>query len=329
MKFHAKALRPLIYLSGSFETQNEADWLKRSGCKYRCYSYAYTCPDAFYYIERMENSLNTCIKAGVGIMIDSSGYSFHKFALKTLGLGKISNVKSKAADSGFDMKALREKTIESYVAYVKKYSKQWDFYVNFDYVKECPVIWEMQKHLETLGIKPIPVYHGDSSEDWFKRYCESGYKLIGIGSIPRDRFRDKRFYYDTVFNIAEKHGVLLHGLGQTSLSMMFMYPWYSVDSSYWVKAAAFGKIVYIDPLRNTIACMHVSDRQSTYKGSYNTLPASVQKIVRQQVNKHGFDFQKVRTNLSERLVYNGYMFCSAVQELKSAVQEMRIQWQQI
>lgn len=322
-------MRPLVYLSGYFGSKwmTETEWIKRTKCKFRCYSYAYTCPGAFYYNKKMEESLAQSIKAGCGIMMDSSAFSFHKFVAKNQGV--ISSQKAKRGKTQYsyeDIERLREQTIELYTAYAAKEGKDWDFYVNFDYIKHCPTIYEMQKRLEKKGIRPIPVYHGDHSEDWMRRYCEEGYKLIGIGSIPRDTWKEKRYYYDTVFNIAEKFGVKLHGLGQTSLSIMFQYPWYSVDSATWVKTAAYGKIIFVDPYRNVIGQLHISDKASSYKGSYGTLPNTVQRQIRSVIEGYGFDFDKMRSDLALRSAYNAYLFSNEIASLKEAISTARIKW---
>jgi hypothetical protein len=62
------------------------------------------------------------------------------------------------------------------------------------------------------------------------------------------------------------------------------------------------------------------------KGSYNGLPGSVQKLVRQQIEGYGYDFQKLRTNLAERCVFNAHLFSVHVKKLKEAVAETKIRW---
>lgn len=329
MKLHPKSMQPVIYLSGSFGSLplTEKQWLKRTKCKTRCFSFAYTCKDAFYYNKRMADALEESLKCGCGIMMDSGAFSFHQFLKKQFG--EISAKKRKSKYQHTDIDRLRDETVELYVEYCKRDQKKWDFYVTFDFRKHCPTIYAMTKELEKRGIRPIPVYHGDQSLEWIERYCKEGYKLIGIGNSGRTQFEDFRYYYDQVFNITEKYGVKTHGLAVTSLSLMFQYPWYSVDSATWVKVAAYGKIIYIDPYRNVIGQLHVSEKTSSMKGSYNGLPGTVQKTIRNQVEGYGFDFDKVRQSLPERCVYNAYLFSNKVADLKAAISETRIRWRQL
>lgn len=332
MNYEPKDKQPVIYLSGAFGAlkMTEEEWLTRTKCRFRCYSFGYTCPDAFYYSKKIRQSYDASLKQKVGIMMDSGAFSFHKFVAKSQGT--ISNKKS---TGGYKMDhtsvdKLKDETIELYIQYCKENSKNWDFYITFDFRKHCPQIYETTKMLEKHGLRPLPVYHGDQSIEWLERYCKEGYKFVGIGSTnQKNKWKDSRYYHDAVFNVTEKYGVKVHGLGITALALMFIFPFYSVDSATWVKVAAYGKMIFIDPNRNVIGQIHVSERDSSMKGSYNTLPASVQKTIRNQVEGYGFDFHKVRTELSERCTYNAFLFSNHVSDLKEAVANTRIQWNQL
>lgn len=319
--------RPIIYLSGghtSSTLEAERDWLKRTGCKYRCYSFGYTCPGAFYYNKRMEKSLDVSVKSGVGIMMDSGAFSFHKFV--TSASGKISKSKRQSPEM---VEKLKDETIEHYIQYCKGHANDWDFYINFDYIKHAPTCYKVQKLLEKHGLHPVPVFHGDESLDWFERYCKEGYKLIGVGTMrtpSRMSWRGTREYYDLLFNMAEKYGVVMHGFAVTALTHMFLYPWYSVDSATWVKVAAFGKIVYIDPVANTIGQIHVSADPSKHKPSYNTMTRPARRALAEQIESHGFSIDKLRTDLWERSTYNAYMFSNQLMHLKDSIRAQRMQW---
>src|SRR5262249_22984613 len=149
----------------------------------------------------------------------------------------------------------REQTIELYVDFVKKRQKQWDFYVTFDYERNCPLIYKVTKRLESMGIKPAPVYHGDSTIDWFKRYLDEGYTRLGVSPMLsiRTSHKNVRNFLDNLFRVVEPYkGVKLHGFAMTSLSLMFGYPWHSVDSSSWSRTSSYGCIYGLDPDRNTL-----------------------------------------------------------------------------
>ena len=309
-----KEKSPIFYLSGRHGTGGaiETDWIKRTGCRYRCYSYVYVAPGAFYWRKPMEEAYRASIDLKCNLMMDSGAFSFHKFVTKSMGA--ISGMKTiKKVIEGVDTEKYREEVIDKYVEFCKSDRKHWDFYCNFDWLKHSPTIYAMQKSLEKRGIRPTPVFHGDEGLDWLKRYIDDGHKLICIGSTDKARrtWREKRYYFDQVFNLTEKYNVLCHGLAFTSLSLVFAYPWYSVDSSTWARISGFGHIIVVDPDTRIAGQLHVSDREATQSfKSYNRMPKAIQKQIAGQVESHGFDFMKVRKNLDERAVYNGWIFAN-------------------
>ena len=321
MKIHLKDERPLLYLSGTGSHSMGEEDIISQGAKYRCYSYAYVCPGGFYYQKKMEESLNTSIKNNLGIMMDSSAHSFHKLLEK--GLRKTSG-KYKIRD----IEKLRDQTIDEYAKYVRKEEKNWDFSVTFDYIKDCPTIYKMQKQLESYKINPIPVYHGDQPIDWLRRYCEEGYKLVGIGSIKRNN-KNMRRYFDSCFNVATKYGTLLHGLAVTSLTGMYSFPWYSVDSATWAKVAAFGCVLCTsDSVNDTFGYLHMTDRRHGQSRGieYIELSPEQKKSIERVVNKDGFDVHELQVDGAVRSLYNIFVFCNKVSQLKKDLADSKQRW---
>ena len=322
MKLHLRADRPLLYLSGNGSSNVREKDLFKVGCRYRCYSYAYTCPGAFYYNKRMKEALDTSVSQGVGIMMDSAAHSIHVLIKK--------GFKYKGKYNVTDIEKIKEIVMDSYTKYVKEEKKNWDFYVNFDYVKHCPTVYAVQKELEKRGIRPIPVYHGDMELEWLERYCKEGYKLIGIGTIKTNsKYRERRGYYDKVFNVLEKHGVLAHGLAMTGLSLMYLYPWYSVDSATWAKTAAYGSMLHIDTNRQIIGEIHITDKNVGGKTCYNRLPKDLQRDLRHTVEDRGFDFKKMQTDGAVRSLYNVWMYCNEVNKHKDLVKGNLSRWRSL
>lgn len=281
-------------------------WIKRSGCKYRCMNFAYVAPGAFYYQPKIVDMYKACIAKDVGIFMDSSAFSFYQFLLKSGG--KRAANKKVLTEEEFNKK--RDQTVQQYIDFVKKDQKHWNFYANFDYRKNCEIIWKMQKYLEKKGINPAPVYHGDASLDYFKRYCDNGYKIICIGGFPQRRrgFLPKRRFFEKLFRIAESYNVKLHGFAFTYISSMLEFPWYAVDSATWAKTAAYGMILVPDRDRNVMRSIHVSDRDTSNRTSYNLMPKSIRKEIEDLVDKAGFDFDAIRTSVYERCTFNAWIY---------------------
>lgn len=322
---------PIIYLSGRFSAgKEERPWIRRTGCRYRCFSYAYVYPEAFYYREPMELSYKISLEEGCHVFMDSSAHSFHKFMEKSAG-GASAKLAKNSTRKHENVEKFRENVISQYVSFCKSSGNLWDFYVNFDYVRHCPTIYAMQERLEGLGLKPVPVYHGDESLDWFRRYIDAGHRLIGIGSILSQMdWQGRMAIYDRIFNIAEKHGVLLHGFAVTSISLMLAFPWFSVDSSTWVRASAYGSLIMVDPIRRVIGQVHVTPTHTQGgRTSYKRMQPEVQKQFRRMIEGHGFDFEKIRHSLEERSVYNGWVFSNLDKLGPVGTSKERTQWERL
>jgi hypothetical protein len=324
VKLHLREERPLLYLSGTGTYGMGEEDIIKQGAKYRCFSYAYVCPGGFYYQKKMEEAMNIAVKNKMGVMLDSSAHSFHK--LVSAGLRKTSGKWSVR-----DMEKLRDETVKGYSKYCKKHGKEWDWYVTFDYIKDCATIRQMQHQLESLGTKPVPVYHGDQPIDWLKKYIDDGHKLICIGSIRRNN-KYTRQYFDRVFNLADKHNVLLHGLAVTSLTGMFCFPWYSVDSATWAKVAAFGCILCTsDSVNDTFGYVHVTNRRHGQSRGieYCQLSPVQRKELEAVVNKDGFDMKDLVEDGAQRSLYNIYVFSNKIAQLKADLAESKANWKSL
>jgi hypothetical protein len=124
----------------------------------------------------------------------------------------------------------------------------------------------------------------------------------------------KRRYFDMVFNLTERHGVACHGFAVTG-DWMFEFPWYSVDSLTWLKAAAYGKIIDIRPEKQRVALIHISDHYSarTAYGTIEALAPGTRKALQKSVESRGFDFDLMRKDITYRSLFNARVFVDAVE----------------
>lgn len=295
---------PHVYLSHTVvhTKELEEEFLRCTGVRYRCFSFVYIDKNAFYFTPRSLQAYEVNVKAGNRIMVDSGAFSFHMFVQKHRDLAKV--------------KDLKNETIRNYVKFCKEHKKDWDFYVTFDYMRHCPLIWQVTKYLEGKGLHPVPVFHGDMSYDWLQRYLDAGYKRIGISTLAtrRSNYKQLRLYFDHIFKLCEPYNVKLHGFAMTALSYAFAYPWDSIDSSSWSRTASYGMIYVIDKERVKLGSVHVSQLGSWDKAQYAshtstiaTMSKEAVKSVRDQVEGNGFDFDLLARSLTYRFIYNGWL----------------------
>lgn len=294
---------PILYFSGySCDPKAEVSIMERTGLKYRCFSYAFLGEkgETPYPSKPVKQALAWCQQNGTRIFLDSGAFSFHTSKM----LAKVTNI---------------DEFIDHYARYViasKEAGVNWDFFVTFDYVKVAAEVWRVTQKLEReYGLRPVPVYHGDASLDWFRKYVDAGHKLICVGRIKALGSSELRRYYERVFELADKlGGIKLHGLMVTGLNM-FRFPWYSVDSATWTRLAANGRLLLIDRRRKKIGHFQVSRVK---------IPVALQEVM--AVN--GFDPGTLSTSAGERAVYNVREFMRA-SHADTAFLASQVRWQPI
>lgn len=137
------------------------------------------------------------------------------------------------------------KYLDEYIAFVHKYKDQLHAYVNLDIIYNAEKSWENQKYMESNGLKPLPVFHFLEDFKWLKKYAEE-YEYIGLGGMATGLRKADflTFAYQCFQIIAEVNPQLkVHGFAVTSVDMIQRFPFYSVDSTSWLKSAAFGNVV--------------------------------------------------------------------------------------
>lgn len=311
--------KPIVYLSHSIvhTRELETEFLDCTGVRYRCCSFVYIHPDMIYWTPRAWEGYKVNVERGNHIMMDSGAFSFQMFLFKHKELQNVD--------------VLREKTINAYIEFCHKRAKSWDFYVTFDYIRDVELVWKMTKRMEKEGLNPAPVYHGDQSLDWMKRYLDAGYKRIGISPLlgVRSSHKALRFYLDNLFKLVDGYkDVKLHGFAMTSLSTMFAYPWHSVDSSSWSRTSSYGCIYTVDVGKNTMGTCHVSLEAARNPNSYSTLAKEAQVAIRQQVERRGFDFDLLRKSVTYRHIFNGWLF-SHLNQFKKQIQNTHVRFQSL
>lgn len=141
--------------------------------------------------------------------------------------------------------------MKRYVTFVKKYKIAIDLYANVDVIGNAELTWRNQQWLEKRGLSPVPVVHygTDPNLKWLKHYVKAGYELIGLGGlVGRMGTLACRSWLDDCFNYICNNPkrlpcVKIHGFGVTQYRLMLRYPWWSVDSTTWLKVGGFGGIL--------------------------------------------------------------------------------------
>jgi hypothetical protein len=140
------------------------------------------------------------------------------------------------------------KYVDSYGKYMSENKDKFEIYVNIDVIFNPEMSWKVQQYLESnFGLNPMPVVHYGTDLKWLRFYMDN-YEYIGIGGLGQEVSVSQYLEFgDAVFKTAgDKNGVpthKLHGFAITAPTLMFRYPWYSVDSATWIRVSRMGMIM--------------------------------------------------------------------------------------
>lgn len=191
--------------------------------------------------------------------------------------------------------------------------------------------WDNYLYMKTAGLDPLPVYHYGEDPKWLDNMISYGCTYIGLGGLVGIPSEMRRLWLDRVFTkITDEAGNALiktHGFGMTSLPLIFRYPWYSVDSTSWIKASMTG-MVYLPQVldgkfrfdRTPMNCS-VSDRSPTQSegGKHaNTFSPRMRGILDKWLAECGKTYEDVSTNYQHRATCNA-MFFKRVSEEKAGL----------
>lgn len=138
--------------------------------------------------------------------------------------------------------------VEGYCEWLKE-NKSIDWYVSVDVIFNPELSWKVLKYMEDKhGLSPMPVVHWGTPLEWVRKHLKEGYDLLGLGGLGQEANKSRyRRWADEVYQLLcplpkRLPVVRTHGFAMTSFDLLVRYPWWSVDSTSWVKMAAYGGV---------------------------------------------------------------------------------------
>jgi hypothetical protein len=226
----------------------------------------------------------------------------------------------------------------NYAKFVHATRNKWSVISNLDVIRDPEKTYKNQKLLETMGVKPCPVFHTKEDLKWLHRYIDEGYDYIlmgGIakgGSLPTIREWLDRAWRNCLLDKDGKPKVKVHGFGLTAQSLIQRYPWHSVDSTAWLVQSNYGKCLI--PLDGKIHSIAFSDKSPSqdewgqnFEGQhFDTLVKPAQKRISDVLAQLGLTVEQVRAHYSSRDVVNAwaYSWSEQNQKYESAVLQRQL-----
>lgn len=141
---------------------------------------------------------------------------------------------------------------EIYADYVKRTAGYWTVCSSLDVIGHgdaaAQASYDVFQILHRLGAAVIPVFHVREPDAWLERYIAEGHPYIAIGGmVPEAKswLKDRldHLWGHVLTNPNGTPKVKVHGFGLTTFTLMFRYPWYSVDSTSWLMTGVYGACV--------------------------------------------------------------------------------------
>jgi len=121
--------------------------------------------------------------------------------------------------------------IDKYIDYIKEHKKYIHIYANLDVINSAEETLENQKTMEKAGLSPLPCFHINENFSYLEYYVDN-YDYIALGGLVGSKQPDSWLSrcFDVICDNKGYPKCKVHGFGVTSVSLMFKFPWYSVDS---------------------------------------------------------------------------------------------------
>lgn len=143
--------------------------------------------------------------------------------------------------------------VYAYIDFIKEHQNELSVYANLDVINSAEDTWKNQRIMEAAGLNPLPVFH--ASEDIKYLHMAMEYEYFAVGGMAKTSSSALQYQVDAIFHeVCPKSNDYfplnkIHGFGCTKPSIIAAYPWYSVDSSSWVKLGLYG-MVFIPKIFN-------------------------------------------------------------------------------
>lgn len=177
-----------------------------------------------------------------------------------------------------------------------KYSsdKSWENYV---YMKERI----------NVDVTLLPLYHFGEPKDGLKRILNTPIdgKLapyIGIGGRHGVTTAEQKKYFNEVFYIIQQSdnpNVKVHAFGITVLDLLESFPFYSADSTSWLKYAVYGMII-----TKVAGPVVISEKSNGKPENFKWFLDEAKQAVLNEVHERGFSLEELQNDYTARLRFN-------------------------
>ena len=176
-----------------------------------------------------------------------------------------------------------------------------------DGIGDALLTYNNLKLMESYGCPAIPCFHAGEDEAYLEYYIKY-YPYIALGGMVGQGVSQLRMWLDRIWEkyLIDGSGnarVKVHGFGITSFDLMWMFPWYSVDSSTWIQAASFGMIMTAEYGNISVSTKSPS-RHLKDQHFCNVSKDEQEYLLTNLIGRKGFNYVRLSTSYQSRVAYN-------------------------
>lgn len=170
--------------------------------------------------------------------------------------------------------------------------------------------YQNQLAMEKEGVRPLPCFHYGEDERYLEWYI-SKYEYITLGGMVPISTGQLFIWLDRLWSkyLTDGSGrprVKVHGFGLTTPSLMKRYPWFSVDSSSWIRLGFSGNILFRDG--RSFALSSQSPNRKMHYQHLNTISPAERQAVVATLAPYGLSLERAATIPYSRWAFNAGMF---------------------
>jgi len=179
--------------------------------------------------------------------------------------------------------------INEYSEFLRLHSEKFDAYANLDVIHKAEETLKNQKYLESQGLNPLPVFHMDEDMKFLDDYVGS-YDYVGLGGIAKSSIK-KNKWLESIFAKYPDHK--FHGFGVGSIKSIQKYPFYSVDSTTWLRDGSMGMLLFKD-----LPDCHYNKLTDDHKKVIYDLGFSEEILKREYLARYLFNLMTIKNMLN-------------------------------
>jgi hypothetical protein len=196
--------------------------------------------------------------------------------------------------------------IAEYAKFIKRWDRQIEVASVLDGIGDPELTLRNQLTLEDIGVSVLPCFHYGEPLSYLERYLRD-YEYITLGGMVPISTSQLVLWLNQIWGGPLKgwHGKV-HGFGLTTIATILQYPWYSVDSTVWVKAGRFGSII-IPGMMGRGLRLSISDQANEAKAMDRhlmNLSDMERKVIVRQIKEKGFSAEALAADYKERDRWN-------------------------